>query len=555
MQRLGCAGVALAFVFCAASEQPSSSTLYVSPAFEVRDHDQPVKYVLDGDTRVAHVTGSLSNRPRLQRLRLWPGWNLCSLAVTATNAMAQLNASGAQGPGGLVLAAYQWNPVNMEYDSVTPAQTVAAGSVLWIHASTYATVAVTGDYVAPTNRTVEGAGRFQPAAGLEAWDIRSILEAHAGTTASDFDGASQTWNRHLGADLGSDPNFPGWLAPGEALLVDAITPAAWAAPDPGLRIRYFHPDLLGSSSVITDADGALVEETAFHPFGHPRNEFRPRQAHEPYQFVQKERDDESGLQNFGRRFYHPTLGRWLSTDPEGERGGSMNLYGYAHQNPLKFTDPDGGEITITPTFRGKGRHQKIVHYQIQVKAVLINLSPILKGAGYDKAKVQQFADTLKATIEKSYSNAGSGKKGEVTWETKVDIQVIDDVSQIQQGQHVFRLVDATYDRSRGLSQHGGFWMEIQADTFLKRRPAVEGSDKLYLSPESTGAHELGHTGGLDHWSESSPNLMQKGSQREYDARMITQKQIETMYQEYKAGRLNQGSSKIGSWEHAHQRHD
>src|SRR2546426_8027040 len=43
---------------------------------------------------------------------------------------------------------------------------------------------------------------------------------------------------------------------------------------------------------ITDANGALIEETAFYPFGTPRNEFQPRQVHEPYQFTQKERRSE-----------------------------------------------------------------------------------------------------------------------------------------------------------------------------------------------------------------------------------------------------------------------
>jgi hypothetical protein len=84
----------------------------------------------------------------------------------------------------------------------------------------------------------------------------------------------------------------------------------------------------------------------------------------------------------------------------------------------------------------------------------------------------------------------------------------------------------------------------------KPRPARQGSQKNYLSPESTGAHELGHTGRLGHWQEKSPNLMQEGSKREYDNRTIELGQIETMFKASKAGELNQGSNKIGSWEAA-----
>src|SRR5439155_25321273 len=66
------------------------------------------KYVFNGATRVASITGSLSANTRIQRLRLYPGWNLCSLAVTASNALQQLNslsASGGEGQAEVVRSA------------------------------------------------------------------------------------------------------------------------------------------------------------------------------------------------------------------------------------------------------------------------------------------------------------------------------------------------------------------------------------------------------------------------------------------------------------------
>src|SRR5262245_21802743 len=60
-----------------------TSTLYINKHFEVREHDAPTKYVWNGEIRVARVTGSLKDNVRVQRLRLFPGWNLCSLAVNA----------------------------------------------------------------------------------------------------------------------------------------------------------------------------------------------------------------------------------------------------------------------------------------------------------------------------------------------------------------------------------------------------------------------------------------------------------------------------------------
>jgi hypothetical protein len=48
------------------------TTLYVGKHFEVRDHDQPTKYVFNGNTRIARITGSLSTNTRIQRFRLYP---------------------------------------------------------------------------------------------------------------------------------------------------------------------------------------------------------------------------------------------------------------------------------------------------------------------------------------------------------------------------------------------------------------------------------------------------------------------------------------------------
>ncbi|MGK5595405.1 MAG: RHS repeat-associated core domain-containing protein, partial [Parachlamydiaceae bacterium] len=48
----------------------------------------------------------------------------------------------------------------------------------------------------------------------------------------------------------------------------------------------------------------------------------------------------SGLSYFGRRYYDPTLGRWLTPDPIGYEDGS-NLYAYVHNNPCFYSDPEG----------------------------------------------------------------------------------------------------------------------------------------------------------------------------------------------------------------------
>ncbi|MDA7868093.1 RHS repeat-associated core domain-containing protein [Akkermansiaceae bacterium] len=58
-------------------------------------------------------------------------------------------------------------------------------------------------------------------------------------------------------------------------------------------------------------------------------------------------DVNTGLYNYGYRYYHPQLGRWPSRDPIGEKGG-INLYGMVGNDAVGRWDYLGLEITKPP---------------------------------------------------------------------------------------------------------------------------------------------------------------------------------------------------------------
>jgi RHS repeat-associated protein len=64
-----------------------------------------------------------------------------------------------------------------------------------------------------------------------------------------------------------------------------------------------------------------------------------------YKFTGKERDVETNYDYFGARYYDARIGRWLSRDPLAEKYPSLSPYVYCADNPLKFVDPNGKEIT------------------------------------------------------------------------------------------------------------------------------------------------------------------------------------------------------------------
>ncbi|MDE3046706.1 MAG: RHS repeat-associated core domain-containing protein, partial [Verrucomicrobiota bacterium] len=63
-------------------------------------------------------------------------------------------------------------------------------------------------------------------------------------------------------------------------------------------------------------------------------------AKNPWRFSSKRTDEGTGLVYYGRRFYMPELGRWLTPDPRGFTDG-MNLYAFVHNDPLTHFDEYG----------------------------------------------------------------------------------------------------------------------------------------------------------------------------------------------------------------------
>jgi RHS repeat-associated protein len=115
--------------------------------------------------------------------------------------------------------------------------------------------------------------------------------------------------------------------------------------------EYFqHSDWLGTERMRTDINGNIFETCTSLPFGDGLNCAGPTDV-SPLHFTGKERDSESGLDNFGARYNSSQMGRFMSPDwsasPEPvpyaklDDPQSLNLFAYARNNPVTHTDPDG----------------------------------------------------------------------------------------------------------------------------------------------------------------------------------------------------------------------
>jgi len=120
---------------------------------------------------------------------------------------------------------------------------------------------------------------------------------------------------------------------------------------PEYELSYNFNDWLGSKRLQTNNNPSAEAYWRSDPFGNYLTAYGTEAdstgTTAPIHFTGKERDTESGLDYFGARYYGSSMGRWMSPDPAGigfadaENPQSLNLYGYVHNNPLAFVDPNG----------------------------------------------------------------------------------------------------------------------------------------------------------------------------------------------------------------------
>jgi RHS repeat-associated protein len=107
------------------------------------------------------------------------------------------------------------------------------------------------------------------------------------------------------------------------------TPTAWTD-------QWYHFDLLGNTTLITNSSGAAVSAIDMEAYGTVLSG-----GQNGYRLTTKGYDADAGLCWFGERWHSQCAGRWLEREPSGADGG--NLYQFVFNNPLLLFDDDGLE--------------------------------------------------------------------------------------------------------------------------------------------------------------------------------------------------------------------
>ncbi|MDR3483155.1 MAG: SpvB/TcaC N-terminal domain-containing protein [Burkholderiaceae bacterium] len=127
------------------------------------------------------------------------------------------------------------------------------------------------------------------------------------------------------------------------LLVEEVLQTDNAALPTGALYRYQYGNHLGSACLELDDLAQIISYEEYHPFGSTAYQGGPSTAEvslKRYRFTGMEKDEESGLNYHGARYYACWLGRWVSVDPSGVAD-SLCRYEYVHGRVTISKDLDG----------------------------------------------------------------------------------------------------------------------------------------------------------------------------------------------------------------------
>nr|WP_318173663.1 RHS repeat-associated core domain-containing protein [Chryseobacterium sp. PET-29] len=127
------------------------------------------------------------------------------------------------------------------------------------------------------------------------------------------------------------------------------------------------------NSYITPGEAEGVNN--YYPFGlaHANSNFE-----KVYQYKYNGKElQETGMYDYGARFYMPDIGRWGVVDPLAEKYRRWSPYNYVMNNPLRFIDPDG--MQVSPIYDTDGNLLGTDNQGLQGTPIVMKKETSLKG--------------------------------------------------------------------------------------------------------------------------------------------------------------------------------
>jgi RHS repeat-associated protein len=251
------------------------------------------------------------------------------------------------------------------------------------------------------------------------------------------------------------------------------------------RYIYQYKDHLGNArlSYAKKADGSLeiTDKNDYYPFGlnHIGGSKSKLGSYNNYKYNGKELQ-ETGMYDYGARFYMPDIGRWGVVDPLAEKYTRMSPYTYAGNNPAIFVDYDG---------RDYGVH-------IDLKAGTITIKATYYAVASDMTSLNGAIKTWNDTNGK-YNYVYRGADGKDI-SLKVNFQLSSSTVTRGEGESRYDALNRVLNSDK--SGEGNTYKVNNDTDFEKNEKGYTQDGKSITvkksesdSKKGTGAHEIGHT--------------------------------------------------------------
>jgi RHS repeat-associated protein len=109
--------------------------------------------------------------------------------------------------------------------------------------------------------------------------------------------------------------------------------------------------------VMSTASGGLYQHYEYGAYGNSRYTSSTTAFPATHRYTSQSFDEETGLYNFGARYYDPVIGRFIQPDtviPNLFDPQAYDRYAYARDNPFEYVDPNGHAWQIFSTEYWKG---------------------------------------------------------------------------------------------------------------------------------------------------------------------------------------------------------
>ncbi len=223
----------------------------------------------------------------------------------------------------------------------------------------------------------------------------------------------------------------------------------------------------------------VVKATDYSSFGAPLPGRTYQIAEYRYGYNGKEKDKETGYDDYGSRMYDANIGRFLSIDPKAGKYPSLSPYLYAANNPILMVDQDGQDaiISITRNKDGGGIIKITTVIHVNGNAINKQMSPSI---------IRDYNAAAKKTFQGgSYKDKNGG-----VWKEVFDVKYV---------------YDKDMTKEKLPSGHNLLVID-KSNSNIKDGRAITKGDAIYMLPKNlydrTSTHETGHALGLtDRYSE------------------------------------------------------